>query len=141
MPPKPKPRALKVIKGERSDRIPDPLPAPIGELTRPGWLLPEAKREWNRLVPQLERWGLAIVDRAALAELCQEWARYVECQKAIDEHPAGSPWRKRVAVESGRHADRVRMLAQEFGLTLASRGRISLPQEADGHAAERFLSG
>lgn len=144
---KPQPTALKVIKGERADRIPSEPPRPKGELTRPGWLSPEAKREWSRLAPQLQRWGLAVTDRAAFAMLCQEWARYVACQKVLDEHgstyttPTGFLKPRPEARLASSHLDAVRKLCAEFGLTLSSRGRISLPGEADGDDRERYLSG
>jgi P27 family predicted phage terminase small subunit len=149
--PKPKPPALKVVAGERKDRIPDAPPADVGELTRPSWLSAEAKREWNRLVPQLERWGLGAVDRMALAMLCQEWARYVECQREMArvmeetgslsfETPKGYVQQIPEVGMSNKAFENVRKMCAEFGLTLSSRGRITVPGERDGSAAERLLS-
>lgn len=145
--PKPKPQHLKVVKGERKDRIPDAPVADVTELTRPSWLLPEAKREWSRLVPQLERWGLGGVDRMALAMLCQEWARYVGLQKELAEMAsltfATDKGYVAAVPEVGmanRALQNVRRLCAEFGLTLSSRGRIVIPGESGGSPANRFLS-
>lgn len=44
----------------------------------PRHLLPEARKEWKRITPELERYGLiSNLDRAALALYCQAWARWV----------------------------------------------------------------
>lgn len=44
----------------------------------PRHLLPEAKKFWKRLTPELEKLGLvARIDQAALALVCQEWAWWV----------------------------------------------------------------
>lgn len=44
----------------------------------PPHLLPEAKKEWKRITPELEKYGLiSKLDRAALASYCQTWALMV----------------------------------------------------------------
>ncbi len=44
----------------------------------PKHLLPEARRFWRRLTPELEKLGLvAKIDQAALAQVCQWWAWWV----------------------------------------------------------------
>lgn len=44
----------------------------------PKHLLPEARKEWKRITPELEVLGLvANIDRAALALYCQAWAWWV----------------------------------------------------------------
>jgi len=44
----------------------------------PKHLLPEARKFWKRLTPELEKLGLiSKIDQAALALVCQEWAWYV----------------------------------------------------------------
>lgn len=145
--PKPKPPHLKVVAGERKDRVPKAPPVDDGDLTRPGWLLPEAKREWNRLVPQLEKWGLGSVDRMALAMLCQEWARYVDLQHEIAEKESLTFETDKGYVSqvpevgmSVKALQNVRQLCAEFGLTLSSRGRIVVPGESDARPSDRLLS-
>ncbi len=82
----PLPTKLKLLNGNPGKRpLPENEPKPReGVPTRPAWLLPEAKREWNRLVAELEPIGLLTkVDRATLAAFCQCWARYVEAEADI----------------------------------------------------------
>lgn len=44
----------------------------------PKHLLPEARKEWRRITPELETYGLiSKLDRSALALYCQAWARLV----------------------------------------------------------------
>lgn len=140
---KPKPPELKLVEGNPGHRaIPDNTPKPPPKRpSRPSWILPEAKREWNRIVPQLERLGLLTsVDRAALAGYCQAWARYRQAEEMLDaegfastnangnvlQHPAVSISRNML--------QQVRAFAAEFGLTPSSRGRIQIPgqDEDDG---------
>ena len=75
---KPRPTHLKILEGnpgKRSLTKNEPKPRPVNP-TQPDWLLREAKAEWRRVVPELERMGLlTTVDRAALATYCQAWAR------------------------------------------------------------------
>ena len=145
----PKPTALKLLQGNPGKR---PLnkrePRPeAGAPTRPEWLLPEAKREWNRIVPELVRMGLlAKIDRASLAAYCQCWARYVEAQKDIETHGATfetatgylAP-RPSVGI-ANQMLQRISALSAKFGFTPSDRGRIVAPlQEATDEFSE-FLA-
>lgn len=127
--PPPEPTQLKILKGNPGKR---PLntaePQPRREPpTCPLWLLPEAKREWRRIVPELSRLGLlTVVDRAALAAYCQSWARYVDAETAAS------------ASKVRLYADLMRAFLVQFGLTPASRAKLSAgpaPREADPMAA------
>lgn len=65
----------------------------------PPHLLPEAKKEWKRITPELEKYGLiSKLDRSALASYCQTWATmvYAETQMARAMKIAE---KKRLAVE------------------------------------------
>lgn len=116
--------------------------------TRPGWLLPEAKREWSRIVPELVRLGLiATIDRAALSNYCQWWARWVQAEKALKEH--GLTFRTidtgfiraRPEVALAEKAARmVKLFLAEFGLTPASRSRLSVEKPQAGDPFADFLA-
>ncbi len=136
-----KPTALRVLEGNRGHRPinqNEPKPRPITP-TRPGWLLPEAKREWSRVVPELDRMGLlTIVDRAALTGYCQAWARYVEAEKEIQEHgtvlkvaKSGYVQTSPYVVNARRNLQIIRVFCQEFGLTPSARGRMNIAVDTD----------
>lgn len=50
----------------------------------PPHLLKEAKKEWKRITPELQRYGLiSTLDRSALASYCQSWALLVYVEERI----------------------------------------------------------
>jgi P27 family predicted phage terminase small subunit len=156
---KPKPTSLKILQGNPGKRPlakNEPRPTP----TAPGcptWLSPEAKAEWRRVVPELDRIGmLSRVDRAALATYCEVWATFVTAQRDLHEHglrimafrtesadgltiyvqPAKNP-----SVQIARDsAAQVRQFCAEFGLTPSSRARIDLPERDDEDDLNSLLS-
>ena len=72
---KPKPTVLKKLEGNPGKGMPD----------CPKWLLPEAKKEWERLCVKLSEIGvLTEIDMAAFAAYCQSYARWKEAQEHID---------------------------------------------------------
>ena len=133
---KPKPPELRLVEGNPGHRpIPanTPKPPPTAP-TRPSWILPEAKREWGRIVPHLERLGLlTVVDRAALAGYCQAWARYRQAEEMLDEEgfvtvtDKGNVIQHPAVAISRNMLQQIRAFAAEFGLTPSSRGRIQIP--------------
>lgn len=140
---KPKPPELRLIEGNPGHRpIPENTPKPFPKApTRPAWILPEAKREWSRIVPHLERLGLlTIVDRAALTGYCQSWARYRQAEDILNKKGftlitgQGTEIQRPEVAISRNMLQQIRAFAAEFGLTPSSRGRIQLPgtDEDDG---------
>lgn len=167
---KPKPTSLKLLYGEkRKERLnPDqPKPAPLRP-SCPRFIDREARLEWKRIVPELERLGLLTrIDRAALVAYCQAWADWTEARKKINEMDKGpfiSPGssirtikRKNGDIETiktlgsltthpwvwiaNKALDQMYRFLTEFGLSPASRTRISvkdLSQNAEG--IERYWS-
>ena len=115
----------------------------------PQWLLPEAKREWRRVLPELERCGvLTQVDRAALATYCQAWARYVEAEEKITQYGDVLKSNKSDYTQvspyitiSRQMSQIVKAFATEFGLTPGSRTRISVePAEGQSDPFEKWRS-
>ena len=137
---KPKPTHLKVLEGNPGKRpLPrnEPKPRPVSP-KRPAWLTGEARREWERLVPELSRLGLlTIVDGAALAGYCQSWADYVGAVKLLKakgktfESPNGYVQQRPEVSIAQKSLQLVKAFCAEFGLTPSSRGRLSLPGEKD----------
>lgn len=63
--------------------------------TAPKHLWPEARKEWRRITPELERYGLiSKLDRTALALYCQAYARWVWAEESLS--------RAMVAAEAAR---------------------------------------
>jgi len=130
-----KPTNLKILEGNPGKRplpVNEPKPRPITPPC-PSWLDREAKKVWNRLMPELERLHLmTIVDGEAFAAACQSWAIWVKCQRYLKkvgltfETPNGYiQQRPEVAIGQKALAD-FRAFCTEFGLTPASRSRISI---------------
>lgn len=115
---KPVPTELRLLRGNPGHRPINQLePKPSkGVGSRPAWLALEAKREWTRIVPELERIGvLTTVDRGAVAAYCQLWAEFVAATAEGD-------WRK-----MKQAAPLVKAAAAELGITPSSRSRVHVP--------------
>jgi P27 family predicted phage terminase small subunit len=139
---RPKPPHLKLLTGNPGKRpFHKGQPTPKLELSKPpAHLDAEAKREWRRVAPQLYECGLlTVLDVDALAIYCASWSMWVEAEKQLEEQgltvPGRSgtmkanPW---LAVANQARRQMLAM-AQEFGMTPLSRGRIKVepPQSPD----------
>lgn len=124
---KPKPTAVKKLEGNPGKRklnTKEPVPAK-GMPDCPEWLLPEAKKEWERLADLMNQMGiLTEVDMAAFAAYCQSYARWKEAQEHIDSegstfetdkgYQQQTPW---VGI-ANTNQKLMLQAASEFGLTL-----------------------
>lgn len=164
---KPKPTNLKLLMGNPGKRpLPKNEPKPIPLAPKcPTWLHKDAKKEWKRIAPQLERLGLLTrIDMAALAGYCESWAQYKIATEYL--HQIGTTYIIWERDENGnlmydengrkimRHTQQwpqvsiankalanVRALCSEFGLTPSARGRIQVPGLEDKDDMESLLSG
>jgi P27 family predicted phage terminase small subunit len=137
---KPKPLQLRIIEGNPGHRPlqkNQPKPTPVAP-SRPAGLKGEAKREWCRIVPELERLGLlTVIDRAALAGYCQAWARAVAAEKVlaekgqVKETPNGYLQQRPEVSIAFKAWQLVRAFAAEFGLTPSARSRLSVQKPED----------
>lgn len=141
---KPHPTNLKILNGNPGKRpLPknEPKPTPIAPRC-PQFLHKDAKREWKRIVPELERLGLlTVVDMAALVGYCESWAQYKEAIEFI--HDNGSVYeleRKEGGVYLQQYPQvsiankallQIRAFCTEFGMTPSSRARMSVPGAED----------
>jgi P27 family predicted phage terminase small subunit len=148
--PPPKPTSLRRLEGNRARRpLPpdEPRPTP-SRPTCPHWLGTVARREWRRVVPELERLGLiACVDGAALEAYCSSYEVMVLAAQQIARdgvtstgirgpvrHPALD------AYQAGRRG--VLEFCREFGLTPSARCRLHAPGETPAEdPMESLLSG
>lgn len=137
----PKPTHLKVLEGNPGKRPlnqNEPKPKPLAPKC-PSWLDREAKREWKRVAPELERLGLlTVVDGAALAAYCQAYARWVKAEKILQEKgltfetPNGYEQQRPEVSIANKSMQIIRAFCAEFGLTPSARARMTLPDEDDG---------
>lgn len=154
---KAKPTKLKILEGNPGKRPlneNEPKPIPIAPGC-PEWLLEEAKEEWKRLAPELERLGiLTIIDRAAFAGYCQSYAKWKKAEKFLKKHgmtikiPQKDEYGNVVSFHLKKFPEvsianeclkQIRSFASEFGLTPSSRGRIFLPSELLDNEFEALL--
>lgn len=131
------------------------IPSPPEELSL------EALVEWNRITPFLETMGLiAQVNLSTLAQYCQMYARWLKAERAIGKPESGgggevvkdvvfnksgqqmevlhkSPWVD-ISLKCVREC---RMLANEFGMTPASAGKVNAKPKEKGKTKgqERFF--
>lgn len=166
---KPLPTALHVLHGNPSKKKDlgknEPKPVPIAPKC-PTWLHKDAKKEWKRVAPQLERLGLLTqIDMAALAGYCESWAQYKGAIEFL--HKRGTTYALWERNDDGsiKYDDRgqpilrymqqwpqvsiankalqqVRAFCAEFGLTPSARGRIQVPGASENDdPLENILSG
>lgn len=121
---KPKPTALKLLDGTRSDRVNRDEPAlPKGHTEAPGWLEGDARSHWNELAPMLHKAGLLTEgDRPALALMCAAYGRL------------------RLDPLDDKANDLYRRMLIEFGLTPSARSRIKATTEKPKDAMADFLA-
>lgn len=163
-----KPTALHILQGTaRPGRLHpyEPMPKPIAP-PMPVGLGPIARRTWKRLAPILEGLGLlAETDGERFAALVSAWERYVRASRRLREAETFCRARRKerastrggfrrvdlsleiaqirtaeVPVERAEHAFRV--LATEFGLSPAARGRLNVqPLGRSEEDFEEYLQG
>ena len=152
---KPKPTALKVLEGNPGKRpLPTNEPKPTPTAPRcPTWLHKDAKKEWKRVAPELDKLGLlTTIDMAALAGYCESFAQYKEAIEFIHKHGPVYPIKDengkvkylqqvpQVSI-ANKSLNNIRMMCAEFGLTPSARARMTVPgtkEEEDD--MERLLS-
>lgn len=108
-------------------------PKPTGIPTCPRHLSKDAKSEWKRISQELLAVGLLTkVDRAALAAYCQAWARWCEAERNVQKYghvvksPSGYPIQNPYVGIANTALDQMRKFLIEFGMTPASRSRLSV---------------
>ena len=168
MPMPKKPTALHVLNGNPS-KIKDlgknePKPVPIAPKC-PAFLSVDAKKEWKRIAPRLEKLGLLTqIDMTALAGYCESWAQWKEAVEFIHEFGTtytlwernddgsikidihGAPVMRYVqqfphVSVANKALVNIRAFCSEFGLTPSARGRIQVPGSEEKDDMESLLSG
>ena len=86
--PKPIPTKLKLLKGEKNkDRINTKEPKAIPIIGKPpAFLNKQAKKEWKKVAPKLERLGIATeLDGSILAAYCDAYSIWLGAVKQFQE--------------------------------------------------------
>jgi P27 family predicted phage terminase small subunit len=138
---KPQPSALRVLRGNPGRRpLPpdEPTPEPTVNAAPPEWLDEEAKAEWHRLAPMLERLGvLTESDTGALTAYCEAWATWKGATQKIRQFGMVIKGRNEIPMQSPyvriAHNALIQMrgLLVEFGLTPSSRARVHAVKKPD----------
>lgn len=148
--PAPKPTALRMLHGDRKDRIntSEPVPA-ASDVVPPCDLGERAAGIWDRLAPDLIARGvLTAWDVDAFASCCLSLAQYREATELVAEHGllalgVGGSLVKSPAVALQESADaRFARWAARFGLTPSDRSQLKIGSGAHVQAAgpERLLT-
>ena len=141
--PRPKPSVLKLLSGNPGGKkiAKEPKPRPIAPRC-PAWLSAEAKKEWKRVAPELERCGLLTqLDIACLAAYCQVYGRWVSCERRLAKegldyetrNKAGEMYRATnplVGIANRCLAD-IKRFCAEFGMSPAARSGMNIPNLPD----------
>ena len=143
-----KPTPLRILHGDKRDRInlTEPLPRDL-PTTNPGYLSPLAQAEWDRIAADLESMSVSrAVDESALAAYCEAYARWRTLTEVATKsgplirNREGALVKNPVYAQVRDASGELRMWAREFGLTPSA--RAGLHAEAGPlAAAERLLSG
>jgi P27 family predicted phage terminase small subunit len=147
---RPKPSNLRLLQGnpgKRALNANEPKPAQVAP-NPPEHLSETALKEWSRMSEQLLRLGLlTVADRAAFAAYCTIYARWVDAEESLKKTgpvvraPSGFPILSPYYTVANQSLQQMRAYLIEFGLTPASRSRISVGQNESNDPMEDFLFG
>lgn len=152
-----KPTALRVLHGDRKDRINTDEPQPdAGDVAPPDWLGDRALDVWDAYAPELEaKRVLTPWDVEAFANWCDAVARRRDAAEHVDEEGAVvelNVFNKNGELTGTRRAKNPWLLALDaadaqvqrygarFGLTPSDRAGLKIPGAGEGKGAERLLS-
>lgn len=149
--PKPKPTSLRLLHGDRRDRVnvDEPVPSEL-PVEPPDYLDADARAVWDRLAGDLERKGILTAwDTDAFAAYCTAVVYHRRAAELVNrtnvlltQTRADRPGITRnPALQVVEHqAALLRALAHEFGLTPSARSEMRRPSRAAPEDAERLLS-
>lgn len=135
---------VRQLRGNPGKRKSPNTPQPAkGIPAAPTWLTAEAKAEWKRVTPELERLGmLAFLDRAVLTIYCDSWSQFVAATKTLRKEEAVVDDKAHTGVKKHpawmirrQAAAEVMAAADKMGLSKSARDRMKAP-EADVRGVE-----
>jgi P27 family predicted phage terminase small subunit len=147
--PAPKPTALRLIDGDREDRINRHEPTPrAGAMECPDDTPDDVRAVFDYTAHELEHMGIDTpADRDALLCFCWAVRNHREASKVlartgmlIQNRKRGDWVRNPMLIEQGKAAAIIRAFAQEFGLTPSARSRIVNQAESAADDDNPFAS-
>jgi P27 family predicted phage terminase small subunit len=148
--PIPKPSVIEIAEGCPGKRpINRREPQPGVRIPKcPAHLDQRAREEWRKLIPILKRMRvLSEADGMTLANLCQTYSTLVRAQEKLNEMgilykaPSGYIMQSPLLSVVNQCVDTITKLSREFGLTPASRSRLSARDEPAADPLEAALCG
>jgi P27 family predicted phage terminase small subunit len=143
-----KPNAIRKLQGNPGRRdVPNEPKMRKGIPACPRHLTGEARVEWERIVPELAVADLLKhCDRAALAAYCACYGRWCQAEELIETHgmtyDANGLLKVNPAVRIAQDAMALmKSYLVEFGLTPASRSKVSAEPQEEADPMDEFLGG
>ncbi len=146
--PAPKPTNLRLLHGDRKDRINTAEPIPRDAIPQcPPEAAADVRQVWEYTMAEMEPMGTATAaDRDALLCYCEAVVTHRKASAILAKSPVlikgihGNMVRNPALQIQRDAAQTIRAFAQEFGLTPSARSQITRPGADDGRSAERLLS-
>ena len=142
---RPKPTMLKRLAGNPGGRrlnANEPQPVWASAENAPVWLTPAGRMVWRDMAPKLERAGLLTeLDERLLGLFCESFAMYLAARKSIGktgESRRTGQVKPALTLMKGALNTAIR-LGVEFGLTPASRSRLSVKPPQEESQASKFF--
>lgn len=149
-----KPTALKILDGtNRKDRAnaAEPRPEVLDPASpAPAWLSPRAQEAWTDILPLLSSMRVATnADPAAFAMLCDALGEYIDARQVVISEGATYWTRGKVEMLRSRPEvtiaseawRRAKMMLTEFGMTPASRVKVSGVTSGKEDPLEKWANG
>jgi P27 family predicted phage terminase small subunit len=129
-----------LTKAEIDQRLENEIKPKTDKIRCPSWLDKVARSKWNSLVKELKELDLMTnIDIDALATYCDAYSQYVECTAIIREEGLMVEYTNKAAetnkvphpllTKKVQLHNQMRSLANEFGLTPASRAKLAMPKK------------
>jgi P27 family predicted phage terminase small subunit len=144
----PAPTALKLVRGERADRInrDEPIPA-AREVVCPADLSPAGQQLWQKLAPDMIAKGaFTFWDEDTFAEGIRWWEIYRTAMENVTkrgllvEGARGNPVKNPELEAAALAWDRADRVFSRFGMTPSARAQLRLTPQKRGGSADRLLS-
>jgi P27 family predicted phage terminase small subunit len=146
--PHPAPTSLRLIRGDRADRVnvDEPVPADA-EITCPDWVCDWGQRLWRQLAPDLiAKRVLTPWDAPLFASACDWWGLYRDAVHDVWKQgtlvvgaKGGQVKNPNVEVARGAFESACKIFAR-FGLTPSDRAQLRLSPKGRSASVDRLLS-